>query len=374
MYISDTIMSSFNSLGVYMQFEYDDEDPRVSRSQPQGSDNYHSIPASTPTKIFDNNDPLKFQNDQGPLMFQPTSKPNLIQQQSKSYPNNLRVQKHQKKIQASEGERDELNSSRQSCQWMTLDEFKNVSLDTVEVIIKDKQENACYILTIRAYLKKDEFTYFPVNKYKTYHYDKNFYTIPSDGANNRFPTNCSLTSISGDGATGPLRTVIPFQEEITISVECGYLILKFVSQGYYLKLETLSFYQNSGNSETHSPNQRSNYQDRGFYRSKPKMSNEHLVFSPKNTSQNPPLLITPLVSRFVCQNRVVLNGFNEVQFVTDKFELLRLLYTPSLMPLPSLDNYKNRKVNNEFWYPHRRSEIRNTRDTRLTSSGPVVGK
>lgn len=353
-----------------MQFEFDandhDEDLRVSNSQPQSSDNYHSLPAPAPTKI-NNNDPLKFQNDQRPLMVQPTAKPNLIQQQSKSYPNSVRVQKYQKKIQVPEGEQDQLDSSRQSCQWMTLNEFKNVSLDTMEVIIKDLQENICFILTMRAYLKKDEFNYFPVNKLESYQYDKNFYTIPSDGANIQSPKNCSLTSISGDGATGLLRTIVPFQEEIIISVECGYLILKFVSQGYYLKLENISFYQNSRKPENaRSSNQRSNPQLRGVSRSIPKMSHEHLVFSPKNTSQNLPLLITPLVSRFVCQNRVVLDGFNEVQFVTDRFELSRLLYAPSLMPLPSQGNYKNRK----FWYP----EIRNARDTRLTSSGPILGK
>lgn len=351
--------------------EYDGDDLRVSNSQPQTSNNYHSISVPTPARF---NDPLKLQNDQSSPILPPYEN-NLVIQQSKNPSNNVRLQKYQKRVQSSGGE-DPVELLKQSkfCQWMTLDEFKNVSLDTIEVIINDMSGNACYILTIRAYLKKGDANYFPVNKFKFYHYDKAYYTNPSDGANLRSLNNCSLTSTSEDGATGPLRTITPFQEEITISVDCGYLLLKFVSQGFYLKLVNISFYQNPELPEINRFPYKSMKSDKGFSRSIPKMSQELLVFSPKNTNitQNNPLLIAPLVSRFVCQNRVVLDGFNEVKLVTDRFELLRLLYIPTL--LPSVQYNDRNKIGPDYWYPDKKYEIRNTRDTRLTSYGPIPGK
>lgn len=355
-----------------MQLGYDSNDYddalRVSNSQPQSSDNYHSISIPAPTQL---NDPSKFQNDQGPFIS--SSKNYWAPQRSNSFSNNkVRPQKYQKKVQST-GE-DPAEQLRQSkyCQWMTLNEFKNVSLDTIEVIIKDMHGNACYILTMRAYLRRGDTDYFPMKNFKFYHYDRASYTNPSDGANLRSFNNCSLTSTSEDGSTGPLRMIAPFQEEITISVDCGYILLKLVSQGFYLKLENISVYQDLEPPETRPAIQKRI--GKGFSRSIPRISADDLVFSPKNTTGlNNPLLIVPLVSRFVCQNRVILDGFNQVKLVTDRFELLRLLYTPSVLP-SSQYNDENIK-GSDAWYPDiKKSGIRNARDTRLASYGPVAGK
>lgn len=346
-----------------MQMDFDpddyDDDLRVSNSQPQSSDNYHSI--SLPPMSRRSNDPSMLQNNQRIVQLPPRLRNNDF-----GFGDNLKPQKFYQRpnIQSPPEDPFRLSDTKSGvCSWMTLDEFKNVSLDTIEIIIKDTEEQPCYILTMRAHLRLNDTKFVPLNKFRSYHYYKAFYHNPNDGASVQALINCSLSTTGEDGATGPLKTNTPLREEITIAIECGYVVLNLRSQGSSLRLDDLSFYQSVVTPGTQMPFVKTN---RGIARTIPQLTPEHLVFTTRDTGSSP-LIVTPLVSRFVCHNRVVLKGNNSVEFVSDRLELVRLLYAPSFFPVSKGD--KELEIQSS-----RKLDSRSTRDIKQRKSSPVLGK
>lgn len=207
------------------------------------------------------------------------------------------------------------------CQWMSLQEFKNVSLVTGELIIRDGEGEPRYILTLRGSIKKDDDSYFPLNKFQV-HPEASLVTIGrsgSSGSSVKLPGNCS-TNLKSGNLLLQQRPDRSFEEKITLLVECGYLVLQMQSNGMYLVLKSISFYRNL---DAVSPVSLSGRKNRTLLRTIPLMQSEHLVFSNEGT-QNYPLLKLPLTSRYTCLDRIVLTGKNSVQLELNRFELQRL--------------------------------------------------
>lgn len=157
------------------------------------------------------------------------------------------------------------------------------------------------------------------------------------------PENSSSGAASGTSVSLiPVQRAIPsFKEEITILVDCGYLVLQTRGDNSHISLDTLSFYQHAAVSQPTGSHGQSPLgsskivSDSASWRIKtPSMQLEHLVFSTQGT-HGYPLLTVPLISRYICQNRVVLTGNNSTQLVLDRFELQRLTHRPVKDQIPS---------------------------------------
>lgn len=249
-----------------------------------------------------------------------------------------------------------------SCGWMSLQDFKKVSLDNGETIIRDSQDQPSYILSMRAYLMWNNSAYIPLNNLKVLSSIIKF-DGPNDGASvQSLPLNCSFVvndnapgqASSNNNAFTSLLVPIqnqnrPFKEEIIILVDCGYLVLETYGDGAFLSLNTISFHQNikppSVINEERSGKSFIDTESQG-----------HLVFSssssnnsstPSSSSNNVPLLTIPLISRYICENRVILNGSQSIQLVLDRFELQRLTY-PIETKLNITDEQATKNEDNSF--------------------------
>lgn len=221
------------------------------------------------------------------------------------------------------------------CQWMSLQEFKNVSLAAGELIVRDSEGEPRYILTIRGFLRRDDDSYFPLNKFQV-HPEASKVVIGSSsiGAGFNLPGNCSTNFKSGNLYLQPIQKPGRlFEEKITLHAECGYLVLQLQGNGIYLVLKSISFYRNlDAVSQAPVPGKKNRPQSRAI----PLMLSEHLVFSNEGT-QSYPLLVFLLSSRYICQDRIVLTGKNSVQLELTRFELQRITH-------PMLREFKMRSV------------------------------
>jgi len=219
------------------------------------------------------------------------------------------------------------------CRWISLQEMSSISFNTGEVIIRDGTDQPCYIITMRAYIKYNDEAYFPLDRYRPHPYRsyKIEFSEASEQTNvgaQRLLLNCSLPpeTLAKNIATVSLMSVQranrTFNEEITIQVSCGYLVLQLRGDGTYLSLEAISFYQdgNAAGTRTSAEEQRANLA--------PTMQSKHLVFTTEGQSGLSPLIVMPTFSRYICQNRIVLTGNNSVQLVVSRFELKRLTNEP----------------------------------------------
>lgn len=240
---------------------------------------------------------------------------------------------------------------------MQLRDFKNVSLDVGELIVRDEDEQPCYLLSMRGFIRLNENAYFPLGSFQSHPLLHRFILLgsPSDGASSVQRSsylNCSLLTSEGD-APSPnlryaplLRLTIPFKEEIIVRVKCGYLVLQIHGDGFHLTLDSLSFYQDPDVFSNNNNNSHFQPLDVPQRATNPQIESEHQVFSSEPVNVVSPLLMMPLTSRYTCQNRVVLTGNNSVQLVLDKFELQRLAFSPSreldlLLPPPQSGNNNN---------------------------------
>lgn len=259
-----------------------------------------------------------------------------------------------------------------TCKWMQLAEFKNVSYETGRMVFVDESEQPCYILTLRAFVRWNDTLYFPLRNYQPH--PRGSYKInlryPNDGSIERLVLNCSMPELNPSARTSisllPNQIVsgYTFDEEITILVECGYLRLKLSGDGSHVSLNSISLYQNADLDEQH-------WQDSdGFTTGKskrlsklaksaqfatdrtimldaretPMMLHKHQVFSSEPVHKAP-LLSMPLISRYTCRHRIVLNGSNLVQFVLERFELQRLItsqpsWSSSSSSAPNTNSYR----------------------------------
>lgn len=262
------------------------------------------------------------------------------------------------------------DTPRKECDWMRLQDFKNVSLETGELIVRDDEEQPCYLLSVRGFIKLNENGYFPLSNFQFHHPRLHRFILtgsPSDGASVRTPylLNCSVLTSDGSVPSSNmrysplLRLTFPFKEEIIIRVKCGYLVLQIHGDGFHLTLNSLSFYQDP-------TVRRTQERDRNSKNSReilPQMESEHLVFSSEPVSAASPLLMIPLTSRFTCQNRVVLSGNNSVQLVLDKFELQRLAFSPSR----NSDPQANTSIGHSDLVLGKQRSIRQTMDEKNSS-------
>lgn len=211
------------------------------------------------------------------------------------------------------------------CQWMSLQEYKNVSLVTSELIIRDNDGEPSYILTIRGSIKRDDNSYFALNSLQVHPgASKVLHSGLNIGSKASLPLNCSASMKDGKGLLSQ-RSDIPFEEKITLLAECGYLVLRLQINGLYFSLKSISFYRNlDAVSQDPLQNRRSRQPSRAI----PPMQSENLVFSNEGT-QNYPLFVMPITSGYSCQNRIVLMGKNSVQLELSRFELRRLEYPTS---------------------------------------------
>lgn len=212
--------------------------------------------------------------------------------------------------------------------WKTLQDFKNISINSHDIVIKDQFGQPCYLLHIGAFIKWNDDAYFALDNFKTFpHINKLSLTNgTSDADRASLPLNCSIKSASGLAEYVGLLSINLkmrpiFREEILIFVNCGYLKLVILSDLEVMSLESISFYQYS--------------QINPFELGLNKMiSFTHLIFT-TNSSNTAPLLLMPVDSRYVCNYRVVLTGNNKIQLVLHKFELQRLSL-PMLFPKDSV--------------------------------------
>ena len=205
-----------------------------------------------------------------------------------------------------------------ACKWMPLRDFKRVNFETGELILRDRSGRPCYLLSLTAFVRVHSDAYFPLRNFRP-----GGYAVLAEGATSgaeRLPLDCSVPELVGAGSVANVsllpagRSRRPFREQLSILVDCGHLLLRTRSDGSYLALESISFAQGAESAGS-SPGPPEGEQGQ-----------QQVVFS---SSGPGPLLLMPLVSRFVCQSRVQLaSSGNGTQLVLDRFELQRLVGQP----------------------------------------------
>lgn len=218
--------------------------------------------------------------------------------------------------------------------WWSQDSFKRVDLHAKDLIVSDEYGSPCYIISISAYLEHKGYephVYFPLDHFSI-HPSSNRVLIDgaaSDGATSSnvgqevLPMNCSIP-LGSDGS----RFLLPvrpkqyklFSEDIYLYVECGFLKLRLHTNGYYLALQSIEFH--SSFEELHGASNEYGIRHDNNYGN---LSGFH--FSSKS-SPHSPLFVMPFTSRYVCENRVILNSTDSIQLVLDKFLIQRLFISP----------------------------------------------
>jgi len=201
-----------------------------------------------------------------------------------------------------------------------------------ELIICNGRGRSCYSLTMQAFIRWTEDDYIPLNNFKAYSNAGGVVLEkPHDGISARPSTNCLSTKPAHNGTVTGLNSrssswKANFREELVIFVDCGYLILQLVTDGSFLTLEAISFYQRA---DIASQIDMAEGDPRDALPVVPSRRPEHLVFTSKG-SKNYPLFTIPLTSRYVCRNRIELVANNSIQLVLDRFELQRLSYLSAM--------------------------------------------
>lgn len=244
-----------------------------------------------------------------------------------------------------------VSKTEETCEWMSLEMFKKKSLRQTELIIRDDEDQLCYVLVMTAYIKSSEDSYFLLNNLKSFPYVnkvKSATRQSSDGSTSEhlLPLNCSAMA-SAAGISGATSLFLPihrlpnrsFREEITIVADCGYLVLNTHVDGSFLTLETISFYQNpDGLVQLPITELR-----KGSARILAQNRSDHLIFSTEGT-ENSPLFTIPSLSQYTCRNRICLTGNNSVQLILERFELLRLAPYPLTKEFSNLPVLRENKL------------------------------
>lgn len=207
------------------------------------------------------------------------------------------------------------NQQQAKCKGLSLQEFKGISLDQNEIVIRDVEGQPIYLMSICGYLRQSDGLFLPLNGLRDkQHLIKANLGPKSEKPLARPPLNCTFsyagmsTGGASDGLSLSQRGNRPFTEEITIFFDCGYLILLSNGDNNYLELESLSLY---GEVLARSARE-------------PVNSNLHKRTRQLFTSNFSPLLMIPQSARYTCKNRIALAGTNQSVLVLDELELFRL--------------------------------------------------
>lgn len=378
----------------------DHDDLRVSSGTLNG--NYHSITPNRDAKTQRrNNDQMLNQIGKPLVAPRTTSSPlpgryqqqqqlNYLGQANKQGPNLARQQQQQQQVFAGTQTKDGLDLSARredslppaACYWSPLGEFAAVSFETADLVIRDASGQPCYILTVQAFLKlQDGLHYFSLRNFRPHPlgaYKIEFAPTDDKHASQRLVLNCSPPNFnngeSGSGSGSSQATMMsaslvsqeraqrPFYEELTIQVDCGYLLLRLRGDGHVLLLDEIAFYQdddiallpvrdNNGKQKfvasapagtgttgrgskgvrpaapSRSPSLPQSPTPATMRPGTPSMQWRHLVYS--SAARSSPLIVMPIYSRYVCQDRIILAGNNTVELVLERFELKRLTNEPA---------------------------------------------
>lgn len=205
------------------------------------------------------------------------------------------------------------------CRGYSLTEFKSVSLDLNEIVVRDIEEQPIYLLSIRGYIRLSDGLFLPLAGFRDrLHVIKATLGPVSERPLMRPPLNCTFSyagidtgGAASEGLSLSQRGNRPFREEITIFFDCGYLVLQTSGDSNYLELESLSLYRISDELSS-------------------KSFRERLTTIPRKQSQQvfkgdlAPLLVMPQMARYTCKNRIALTDANSSVLVLDQIEFFRL--------------------------------------------------
>lgn len=192
------------------------------------------------------------------------------------------------------------------CSYMRLEDFKRVNIELGDVTVSDAQGRPCYRLKLGGFLRRNSTLYFPLENFRS---TLSNHIISRDGAPFRSPLNCSILEEDGGRLHLDVRPrMLPaFLEELTISVDCGYIVLRLRSSRDFLLLESIAFYVHTMRHD--------------------RSSALELVYKSKS-SVSSPLFIMPIGYKYECLNRIVLMGIplgnTSTQLYLERFELQRL--------------------------------------------------
>lgn len=215
------------------------------------------------------------------------------------------------------------------CRWLTLREFSAISLNNEELLARDSSGQPAYLVNMIAYVKSNEANFIPLRNFRAparagvfrwWHRPRQW---ASQSAERRVSAlaqlNCSVPSGGTASATlaslalSPNARAEQLLEQLTIQVDCGYLVLDLLADpaasGAQLELISISFYQNWGGNVT--------------TLASPFDWRKHMVFTSNNLG---PLIRMPQFSRYICAHRIELasQGQASVRLVLERFELQRL--------------------------------------------------
>lgn len=226
-----------------------------------------------------------------------------------------------------------------ACNWMSSDEIKNLTLPTNELIVRDSIGSPAYIIRFRALIRLKDNAYFPLRNILSHLYLKRVYQLPNlSEALNPTSTRREIKLLESEALLHRNLTYSHdwLEEEMFILVECGYLIIEVLNDGMFLLLKSISFYKSPNlpnGSDGSNLGKSFLHRQTDLHLIK---TIEHLVFATDystigevashqvTASQGLPLLIMPIRSRYICQNRIVLIGNNSVQLILDEFEMKRV--------------------------------------------------
>lgn len=214
-----------------------------------------------------------------------------------------------------------------TCNWMSSDEIKNLALPTNELVVRDAIGGPTYIIRFRAHIKLKDNAYFPLRNIQSHLYLRRVFQQPNNLADSRHQwTRQEIKLLESEALLHRNMTYSHnwLEEEIIILVDCGYLIIEVLNDGMFLLVNSISFYKSSNPSS-------GSYSEKFYLHRQTHLplikTTEHLIFAVDKSGSGErtlPLLIMPIRSRYICQNRIVLSGNNSVQLVLDEFEMKRV--------------------------------------------------
>lgn len=262
---------------------------RVSNNQPQAPRGYTVISAAKKQQQVDplsSNVNTRAGNDQRQANANAQSKPipknGVILDQL--------IRKNQSRFELT-------NPQQPACYWWSLAKFLTLSIKSGDVTLKDIRGEPCYRIKIKGFLRHGSDKFFPLSNFKATPNNRVVLERPNDGAGFSGPLNCSLPAhFEGDTSLNVKpKQLQSFSEGITLALDCGYLVLNLHSDGFFLALDSISFYIDP---------------------SSPLFTSLSSKFSP--------LFVMPIDFKYECSDRVILTGNNSVQLFLESFSLERL--------------------------------------------------
>lgn len=201
--------------------------------------------------------------------------------------------------------------AKSGCVWYFLDHFKRMNMELGEITVNDISGLPCYKLKLMGFVKWTDMLYFPLKNFRATHLNKAALGYPNDGASFDLPLNCSLPPLGGQDFNPNTndRLILPvrpkaqqiFNEQIIVAVDCGFLNLNLLSDGYSLALNSISLHLDPDTEQR---------------------PNENVLFASRSSRYNP-LLKMPIDYKYECFDRVVLEGNSSIQLFLERFELER---------------------------------------------------